>query len=104
MHLGKVRPDGEAVWNGDYALEFMRENVNMNEGFVKFEVNRYLGWAGQAPSYKIGQRIWEQLRDEASAQAVAAGREFDIRDFHRRALDLGVIRLDTLQRAMRGEL
>ena len=104
VHLGKVRPDGEAVWNGDYALEFMRENVNMNEGFVKFEVNRYLGWAGQAPSYKIGQRIWEQLRDEASAQAVAAGREFDIRDFHRRALDLGVIRLDTLQRAMRGEL
>ncbi len=104
VHLGKVRPDGEAVWSGDYALEFMRENVNMNEGFVKFEVNRYLGWAGQAPSYKIGQRIWEQLRDEAAAQAVASGREFDIRDFHRRALDLGVIRLDTLQRAMRGEL
>lgn len=104
VHLGKVRPDGDAVWSGDYALEFMRENVNMNEGFVKFEVNRYLGWAGQAPSYKIGQRIWEQLRDEAAAQAVASEREFDIRDFHRRALDLGVIRLDTLQRAMRGEL
>ena len=104
VHLGKVRPDGDAVWSGDYALEFMRENVNMNEGFVKFEVNRYLGWAGQAPSYKIGQRIWEQLRDEAAAQAMASEREFDIRDFHRRALDLGVIRLDTLQRAMRGEL
>ena len=48
--------------------------------------------------------IWEQLRDEAAAQAMASEREFDIRDFHRRALDLGVIRLDTLQRAMRGEL
>lgn len=104
VHLGKARPDGEAIWDGDYALEFMRENVNMNEGFVRFEVNRYLGWAGQAPSYKIGQRIWEQLRDEAAAQAAASGQEFDIRDFHRRALDLGVIRLDTLQRAMRGEL
>ncbi|MCA0378304.1 MAG: DUF885 domain-containing protein [Actinobacteria bacterium] len=104
VHLGKVRPDGEAVWSGDYALEFMRENVNMNEGFVRFEVNRYLGWAGQAPSYKIGQRIWEQLRDEASAAATAAGGEFDIRDFHRRALDLGVVRLDTLQHALRGEL
>lgn len=104
VHLGKVRPDGAEIWDGDYALGFMRENVNMNEGFVKFEVNRYLGWAGQAPSYKIGQRIWEQLRDEAEMQAGATGQEFDIRDFHRRALDLGVIRLDTLQSAMRGEL
>ena len=38
----------------------------MNEGFVHFEVNRYLGWPGQAPSYKVGQRIWEQLRDEVA--------------------------------------
>ena len=36
----------------------------MNDAFIRFEVNRYLGWPGQAPSYKVGQRIWEQLRDE----------------------------------------
>ena len=76
----------------------------MDEEYLKRLLASYLGWAGQAPSYKIGQRIWEQLRDEAAAQAMASEREFDIRDFHRRALDLGVIRLDTLQRAMRGEL
>lgn len=101
VHLGKIRPDGEAVWDGEYALGFMRENVNMNEGFVRFEVNRYLGWAGQAPSYKIGQRIWEQLRDEAASRAELGGRSFDIRDFHRDALALGGVRLDTLQQAMR---
>ena len=39
-------------------------NVNMSDEFVQFEVNRYLGWPGQAPSYKVGQRIWEQLRDD----------------------------------------
>ncbi|WP_336658474.1 DUF885 domain-containing protein [Leucobacter sp. USHLN153] len=97
VHLGKRRPDG-GVWDGDYAFEFMSENVNMNAGFVRFEVLRYLGWAGQAPSYKVGQRIWEQLRDEAAARG---GDAFDIRAFHRDALALGGVRLDTLQRALR---
>ena len=100
VHLGKPHPDGGA-WNGDKAFEFMAQHVNMNEGFVRFEVLRYLGWAGQAPSYKVGQRIWEQLRDEAAA---AAGSGFDVRDFHRDALALGGVRLDTLQRSLRGEL
>ena len=79
----------------------MAQHVNMNDGFVRFEVMRYLGWAGQAPSYKVGQRIWEQLRDEAAA---GAGSGFDIRGFHRDALALGGVRLDTLQRSLRGEL
>lgn len=101
VHLGKQRPDGGGVWDGDYAFSFMRDNVNMNDGFVRFEVLRYLGWGGQAPSYKIGQRIWEELRDEARTRA---GASFDVRDFHREALALGGVRLDTLQRALRGEL
>ncbi|MBP1324802.1 uncharacterized protein (DUF885 family) [Leucobacter exalbidus] len=102
VHLGKQRPDGAGVWTGDYAFEFMGQHVNMEPGFVRFEVLRYLGWAGQAPSYKIGQRIWERLRDEAHAQATARGAAFDIRDFHRNALALGGVRLDTLQQSLRG--
>lgn len=97
VHLGKQRPDGHGPWTGDYAFEFLSENVNMNEGFVRFEVNRYLGWPGQAPSYKVGQRIWEQLRDEVARREGAA---FDIRDFHRRALGLGGVGLDTLRSAL----
>ena len=50
---------------------FMRRNVNMPDEFVQFEVNRYLGWPGQAPSYKVGQRIWEQIRDDAQGRARA---------------------------------
>ncbi|HEU0183368.1 MAG TPA: DUF885 domain-containing protein [Agromyces mariniharenae] len=99
VHLGKPRPDGEGPWSGAYALEFLSQNVNMNEGFVRFEVNRYLGWPGQAPSYKVGQRIWEQLRDEV---ALREGDAFDIREFHRRALDLGGVGLDTLRGALLG--
>jgi Uncharacterized protein conserved in bacteria len=86
-------------WTGDYAFEFLGRNVNMNEGFVRFEVNRYLGWPGQAPSYKIGQRIWEQIRDEYKRRE---GDAFDIKAFHKKALDIGGVGLDTLKVAMLG--
>jgi uncharacterized protein (DUF885 family) len=95
VHLGKQRPDGAGVWDAEYALEFMRANVNMDDAFIRFEVNRYLGWPGQAPSYKVGQRIWEQLRDDYRLQQ---GDGYDAKQFHRRALDLGGVGLDTLQR------
>ncbi|WP_308800155.1 DUF885 domain-containing protein [Agromyces silvae] len=99
VHLGKQRPDGAGAWTGEYALEFMLGNVNMPEEFVRFEVNRYLGWPGQAPSYKVGQRIWEQLREETRRRE---GASFDVRAFHKRALDLGGVRLDTLRTAVLG--
>lgn len=99
VHLGKQRPDGQGVWDADYALAFMRANVNMDDAFIRFEVNRYLGWPGQAPSYKIGQRIWEQLRDTVRTREGAA---FDMTAFHKRALDVGGVGLDTLKVALLG--
>jgi uncharacterized protein (DUF885 family) len=97
VHLGKPNLSGTGTWTADDALEFMRSNVNMNDSFIRFEVNRYLGWPGQAPSYKVGQRIWEQIRDEYKAREGAA---FSPKDFHKKALDLGGIGLDTLKDAL----
>lgn len=97
VHLQKPKLDGDGVWDADYALAFMRRNVNMSDEFIQFEVNRYLGWPGQAPSYKVGQRIWEQIRDEAEQRA---GDAFDIKKFHMRALTLGGVGLDTLRMAL----
>lgn len=99
VHLGKTHPDTGAVWTSEDAFAFMRRNVNMNDGFVTFEVNRYLGWPGQAPSYKVGQRIWEQIRDAAKATQGAA---FSNKAFHKHALDLGGVGLDTLRGALLG--
>jgi uncharacterized protein (DUF885 family) len=99
VHLEKERPDGMGRWTGDYAFDFMAGNVNMNSEFVRFEVNRYLGWPGQAPSYKVGQRIWEQIRDEYKSGEGAA---FSPKDFHKKALDLGGVGLDTLKSALLG--
>jgi uncharacterized protein (DUF885 family) len=71
----------------------------MSDEFIQFEVNRYLGWPGQAPSYKVGQRIWEGLRDEVAERE---GGDFSIKEFHRRALGIGGVGLDTLRTALIG--
>ncbi|BAJ76529.1 uncharacterized protein conserved in bacteria [Microbacterium testaceum StLB037] len=97
VHLGKPRLDGTGTWDHDYALAFMLKNVNMSEEFVRFEVNRYLGWPGQAPAYKVGQRIWEQVREEEQQRR---GADFSMKEFHTRALDIGGVGLDTLRAAL----
>lgn len=98
VHLGRTNPEGGA-WTFDYALAFFRSHVNISEAQSRFEVQRYFGWPGQAPSYKIGQRLWEQLREEVRAKEGAA---FDMKDYHRRVLEIGGLRLDTVRGALLG--
>ena len=102
VHLGLQAPErwGGGTWDADKGWELLRANVNMSEAFVRFELHRYLGWPGQAPSYKIGQRLWEQARDDAAAATRARGEAFDLRDFHARALNLGSLPLDVLRSAL----
>ena len=97
VHLSKPKLDGQGIWDYDYALDFMLKNVNMPKEFVVFEVNRYFGWPAQAPSYKVGQRIWEEIRDEVKSKQGAA---FDIKTFHKNALNLGGLGLDALRSAL----
>jgi uncharacterized protein (DUF885 family) len=104
MHLElEIPPDnpfgfhpGER-WTPELGLEFMRQHCRMEDAFIRFEVNRYLGWPGQAPSYKVGERIWLQARDEARARQ---GADFDLKGFHRAALDLGSLGLDPMRQAL----
>ncbi|MCA0251225.1 MAG: DUF885 domain-containing protein [Actinobacteria bacterium] len=102
VHLGKPAPQrwGGGTWDADKAWELLRANANMDEAFLRFELNRYLGWPGQAPSYKVGQRLWERARASAEAAARARGEEFDLRDFHSRALNLGSVPLAILPEAL----
>jgi uncharacterized protein (DUF885 family) len=84
-------------WTPQLGLEFMRQHCRMEDPVIVFEVNRYLGWPGQAPSYKVGERIWLQAREDARARL---GDAFDLKSFHREALDLGSIGLDPLRAAL----
>jgi len=45
----------------------MRIHCTTPDENLRFELNRYLGWPGQAPSYKVGERIWRQARADAEA-------------------------------------
>lgn len=104
VHLGKPAFDryGGGTWDYDKAWQLLVDNVNMEEGSLRFELNRYMGWPGQAPSYKVGQRIWEQIRADAAAAAQARGEEFSLKDFHSKALNLGSLPLDVLRGALVG--
>ena len=99
VHCGFEAPAevGGGAWTYDKAWDFLSAHANMDEGFLRFELDRYLGWPGQAPSYKIGERLWLQLREETARRE---GADFDLRAFHRRALDIGGVGLDTLRAAV----
>jgi uncharacterized protein (DUF885 family) len=72
-------------------------NCSSDEPTLRFELDRYLGWPGQAPSYKVGERIWLEAREEARRRK---GRSFNLRQFHADALNLGALGLDPLRAAL----
>ncbi|GAA0439527.1 hypothetical protein Aca07nite_48890 [Actinoplanes capillaceus] len=84
-------------WTPELGWEFLRAHTRMPEEVLRFEWKRYLGWPGQAPSYKVGERIWFEARDEAKRRK---GSDFDLKSFHRDALDLGSLGLDPLRKAL----
>lgn len=84
-------------WTPELGWEFLRAHCRIGDETLRFELNRYLGWPGQAPAYKVGERIWLQARDDAKARKGAA---FDLRQFHSDALDLGSLGLDPLRKAL----
>lgn len=102
MHLELRIPAGTgfhegATWTPKLGWEFLLAHGYLDEPTLRYELDRYLGWPGQAPAYKVGERIWLQARDEARQRG---GAGFDLREFHRKALDLGSLGLDPLRRAL----
>jgi uncharacterized protein (DUF885 family) len=93
VHCGLTAPDG-GTWDAERAWVFLQAHSAMKEANLRFELDRYLGWPGQAPSYAIGQRIWQQLRDDMLSRGIS------LKEFHRRALDLGGLPLDVLRSAL----
>ncbi len=84
-------------WTPELGWEFLRAHTRMGDELLRFEWKRYLGWPGQAPSYKVGERIWMQARAETKQRK---GADFDLKTFHRDALNLGSLGLDPLRKAL----
>ena len=81
-------------WTPELMLEFVTEHSSSDDEFNRSEVDRYLGWPAQAISYKLGERVWLRLRDDAKQRH---GASFDLADWHDKALKLGNLGLDLLQ-------
>jgi uncharacterized protein (DUF885 family) len=84
-------------WTPELALPFMIEHMRFPVEFLESELDRYLGWAGQAISYKVGERVWLRARDTVRKREGAA---FDQKAFHARALNLGPMGLTQLEREL----
>ncbi|MCK2215443.1 DUF885 domain-containing protein [Actinomadura sp. ATCC 31491] len=102
LHLKLEIPAGAGFhegerWTPELGLEFLRDRVLLEPGRARDELERYLGWPGQAPAYKLGERLWLSLREEARARRGAA---FDLKEFHMGALRSGPAGLGTLREVL----
>jgi uncharacterized protein (DUF885 family) len=102
IHCGFAIPQSSSwhpgeQWNPELMFEFLSAHSSSDDEFNRSEINRYLGWPGQAISYKLGERVWLDLRDDAKKKY---GAEFDLRKWHAHALDLGNLGLDLLKSEM----
>jgi uncharacterized protein (DUF885 family) len=105
VHVGLTIPAKEAyhpgeTWSPELMLPFAVEHGYVPEDFLRSEVDRYLGWPGQAICYKVGERVWLAVRERARAQSAAS---FDLKGFHSRALNLGPMGLAQLEREIASE-
>lgn len=81
-------------WTAETMREFLAARTLLEPTYVVDEVNRYLGWPGQAISYKVGERVWVEAREDSRRRADGS---FDLKRFHAAALDLGPMGLDLLR-------
>ena len=84
-------------WSRQEAIDYFKANAGKSEADIVNEIDRYIGWPGQALAYKIGQLKILELRATAEARL---GERFDIRSFHDELLGAGAIPLDALQARM----
>ncbi len=102
-HLELAIPAGQPFHPGEpwsYALgvEMLERYAGQSHDISVAEMNRYLGWPGQAISYKVGQQAIRDLRQDAQE---AAGAGFDLKAFHARLLEVGAVGLDLLRAHVR---
>ena len=86
-------------WTRQQAIDFLASNTALSVHEVTTEIDRYIGWPGQALSYKIGELTIKDLRKRAEEEL---GETFDIQEFHHRILRNGSVPLPTLIREIEG--
>ena len=96
LHLEYKDLDGN-VWNAKSAVKLLTDKALLGQQEAESEVDRYLCWPGQAISYKVGEQVWLQIREDAKKRL---GDKFSIKNFHNYALNLGPMGLGMLKEEM----
>ncbi|MCC5823724.1 MAG: DUF885 domain-containing protein [Phycisphaerales bacterium] len=81
-------------WTRQDAIDIMTANSALTPHNITAEVDRYIGWPGQATGYMMGQLKIRELRARAEQRL---GDRFDLRSFHDALLDAGAIPLPVLE-------
>ena len=81
-------------WTFETAVELLTQRCFEEEDYARSEVTRYYGWPGQAISYKVGERVIMDLREELKAKQ---GASFRLKEFHQRVLGSGPVGLELLR-------
>jgi uncharacterized protein (DUF885 family) len=80
-------------WSRQQAVDFMWSHTATTAANVANEIDRYIGWPGQALAYMIGRLEIGRLREDARGRL---GDAFDVRAFHGIVLGSGAVPLDVL--------
>ena len=80
-------------WSRQEAIDYLMDNSPQAPNNIVNEIDRYIGYSGQALAYKMGQREILTLRDEARS---VMGPQFDIKGFHDTVLTAGPVPLGVL--------
>lgn len=84
-----------SAWSYDLAVELLTDRALESIADAHSEVVRYLGWPGQAISYKIGEQAILDIRDAHKARP-----GFDLKTFHSKVLGIGSIGLDLMNEVL----
>ena len=82
-------------WTREQAIKYSMQNEAESEAGITVEIERYMAIPGQALSYKIGQLKILELRKRAQDKM---GAKFDIKKFHQKVLESGVMPLALLEK------
>ena len=82
-------------WTREQAVTYMADRTALSTHEVNTEIDRYIGWPGQALSYKIGELKIQELRQRAES---TLGDAFNIREFHEVVLQNGSVPLFVLEK------
>ncbi len=99
LHLELPIPRGNGFidaerWTPAIGTALLAQVAGVDRAMAASEVDRYLGWPGQALVFKVGSDSWASARE---AERARLGSAFDLKEFHMSGLRYGPMGLETFE-------